>query len=213
MNRCRWLVSTQARSFARAGYSCTLIDFYGTGDSQGELCDASLKTWQDNIRLTIDTLQGEVSAPVILWGLRLGGLIALDYAAKNPDSTQDIILWQPVNAARVYVTQMLRQRVASLMVRDLPPETTKEIRQRLEEGEEVEIAGYLLGGPLIRGQLILGRLDQPCADLFDLLSHCLTGRERPIADICHRPRCCAAARRSGHSTQPQIRAVDKSVSY
>jgi exosortase A-associated hydrolase 2 len=150
MNRCRWLVSTQARSFARAGYSCTLIDFYGTGDSQGELCDASLKTWQDNIRLTIDTLQSEVSAPVILWGLRLGGLIALDYAAKTPDSTQDIILWQPVNAARVYVTQMLRQRVASLMVRDLSPETTKEIRQRLEEGEEVEIAGYLIGGSLIR---------------------------------------------------------------
>jgi len=150
MNRCRSLVSTQARSFATAGYACTLIDFYGTGDSQGELCEASLKVWQDNIRLTIDTLQGETSAPVILWGLRLGGLIALDYAAQTPGSTQDIILWQPVNAANVYVTQMLRQRVASLMVRDLPAETTREIRQRLEQGEEVEIAGYSIGGLLIR---------------------------------------------------------------
>jgi exosortase A-associated hydrolase 2 len=150
MNRCRSLVSIQARSFATAGYACTLIDFYGTGDSQGELRDSSLKIWYDNIRHTIDTLKREVDVPVILWGLRLGGLLALDYAAQSPLPIQHIILWQPVNASKVYVTQMLRQRVASLMVRDLPAETTKEIRQRLEEGEEVEIAGYLVGGSLIR---------------------------------------------------------------
>ncbi len=150
MNRCRSLVSAQARNFAAAGYACTLIDFYGTGDSQGQLCDSSLQIWRDNIRLTIDTLLSEVNVPVILWGLRLGGLIALDYAGTLPLTVQDIILWQPVNNSSVYITQVLRQRVASLMVRDLPPETTKEIRQRLEEGDEVEIAGYTLGGSLVR---------------------------------------------------------------
>jgi hypothetical protein len=113
MNRCRSLVSAQARNFARAGYACTLVDFYGTGDSQG-------------------------------------GLIALDYASKLSEPPQDIILWQPVNAATIYVTQVLRQRVASLMVRDLPAETTKEIRQRLADGEDVEVAGYTVGGTLIR---------------------------------------------------------------
>lgn len=149
MNRCRSLVASQARSFAAAGYACTLIDFYGTGDSQGELSESSLGIWYDNISRTIEFLKQELDQPVILWGLRLGGLLALDYAAKNPGSIQDIILWQPVNAAKVYVTQMLRQRVASLMVRDLPPETTKEIRQRLDDGEMVEIAGYIVGGVLI----------------------------------------------------------------
>jgi len=45
---------------------------------------------------------------------------------------------------------MLRQRVASLMVRELPPETTSEIRQKLEEGENIEVSGYTVGGALIR---------------------------------------------------------------
>jgi exosortase A-associated hydrolase 2 len=151
MNRCRSLVATQSRAFARAGYSCTLLDFYGTGDSQGQLCDSSLHIWQENIQLTIDTLQQEVAAPLILWGLRSGGLIALNFASNTSSSVQDIILWQPVSSGALYITQMLRQRVASLMVRDLPPETTKEIRQRLEHGELVEIAGYTVGGELVRG--------------------------------------------------------------
>ena len=149
MNRCRSLVATQARSFARSGYDCTLIDFFGTGDSDGELVDCTLTVWYDNIRAAIESAQLESDAPVILWGLRLGGLLALDYASKNPGSIRDIILWQPVNAAKVYVTQMLRQRVASLMVRDLPPETTTEIRKRLNAGEIVEIAGYEVGGALL----------------------------------------------------------------
>jgi len=149
MNRCRSLVATQARNFARAGYYCTLVDFYGTGDSQGQLRDASLEIWKSNIRSTIDLLQSETPGPLVLWGLRLGGLIALDYAASSGLQPQHIILWQPVTSASVYVTQVLRQRVASLMVRDQPAETTKEIRQRLEQGEDVEVAGYTLGGQLL----------------------------------------------------------------
>jgi exosortase A-associated hydrolase 2 len=184
MNRCRSLVSTQARSFAAAGYACTIIDFFGTGDSQGQLSDSSLEIWQDNIRLTIETLQREVSAPVTLWGLRLGGLIALHYAAQVSGEIQDIILWQPVNAANVYVTQMLRQRVASLMVRDLPAETTKEIRQRLEEGEQVEIAGYMIGGSLVREieGIDIGAMSDLCAGKIFWLEHVTeAGKEIGVA--------------------------------
>ena len=173
MNRCRALVSTQARNFAAAGYACTLIDFYGTGDSQGQLRDASLSIWRDNIRETIGTLQREAAAPLILWGLRLGGLMALDYAAQSAMRPQDIVLWQPVSAAKVYVTQVLRQRVASLMVRDLPPETTREIRQRLEEGEDVEISGYTVGGSLIRDieGIDLARMGGLCSGSIHWLEH------------------------------------------
>ena len=53
MNRCRSLVATQARSFALSGYDCTLIDFFGTGDSDGELADCTLTVWYDNIRAII----------------------------------------------------------------------------------------------------------------------------------------------------------------
>jgi len=149
MNRCRALVSEQARHFAQSGYSCTLIDFYGTGDSQGELQDATLQIWQRNIHLTVETLQREMCVPLILWGLRLGAFIALDFAAKSALAIDSLLLWQPVISGERYVTQILRQRVASLASKELPSETTTEIRRRLAQGESVEVSGYMIGGALI----------------------------------------------------------------
>jgi exosortase A-associated hydrolase 2 len=150
MNRCRALAAEQARQFACVGYSCTVMDFYGTGDSEGELHEADFAIWLANIQLLIDTLQSEYRLPVVLWGLRLGAVLALEYAAQAQHPIQDILLWQPVTSCKRYVTQILRQRVASLVGKDLPPETTEEIRQRLEEGQNVEISGYLVGRGLIR---------------------------------------------------------------
>lgn len=150
MNRCRALVSEQARNFAQSGYSCTVIDFYGTGDSQGELQDASLQLWSGNIHLVIETLQREVCIPVILWGLRLGAFIAMDFAAKSALVIDHILLWQPVVSGDRYVTQFLRQRVAGLVSKDLPPETTAEIRKRLAQGECIEVSGYTVGGVLMQ---------------------------------------------------------------
>lgn len=149
MNRCRTAVADQARAFAAQGFACTMIDFFGTGDSEGLLQDASLGAWQDNIRCVIAQLQQESPAPLILWGLRLGGLIALDYAARGEHAVRDIILWQPVTGAAVFVNQMLRQRIAMLSMRGLPPEKTGEIRERLAQGEQVEIAGYVVSGQLV----------------------------------------------------------------
>jgi exosortase A-associated hydrolase 2 len=150
MNRCRALVAEQARNFAESGYSCTIIDFYGSGDSQGELHDASLQIWQENIRFTIETLEREESLPIILWGLRLGAFVALDFAAKSAVAIDSILLWQPVLSGKRYVTQILRQRVAALAGKNLAPETTAQIREKLADGERIEISGYTVGGALMQ---------------------------------------------------------------
>ena len=100
--------------------------------------------------MVIDTLMDERELPVVLWGLRLGAVLALEYAAQSPNPVRDIILWQPVNSCKRYVTQILRQRVASLVGKGLASETTEEIRQRLESGHNVEISGYPVGVGLIR---------------------------------------------------------------
>lgn len=149
MNRCRSLVAQQARALAAMGYACTLVDFFGTGDSEGDLVDARMATWRDNLAVAARHITREDDAPLVLWGLRLGGLVAMDFAARCPVAVRDILLWQPVTSGKLYITQILRQRVASLMVRELPPETTKEIRQRLADGEQVEVAGYTLAGDIV----------------------------------------------------------------
>lgn len=173
MNRCRSLVATQARAFAAQGYWVTAIDYYGTGDSDGELSDSSLARWYDNIDDTLTLLSQDAPAPIIFWGMRLGCLMALDYAAKHPGTVSQMVLWQPVTGGKLYVTQLLRQRVASLMMRDKPAETTKEIRQRLVDGHCVEVGGYTLGNQMLDDVegIDLKAMSSVCAGKIHWLEH------------------------------------------
>jgi len=180
MNRCRAIVATQARAFAARGFACTLLDFYGTGDSDGVLEDASLQRWHDDIHTTIETLRSESGAPLLLWGLRLGALIALDFAARGRQAVSGIILWQPVTSAALFVNQMLRQRIAMLSMRGLPAEKTADIRERLAQGEDVEIAGYRVSGKLLAEleAIDLTRMRGLCSGRIHWIEHVLErGRE------------------------------------
>ena len=150
MNRCRALVADQARRFSGLGYACTILDFYGTGDSDGELYEATLDIWNANIRTAIERCVQDNNIPIILWGLRLGALIAMDFSNRSEVPLHDLVLWQPVTSGKRYVTQILRQRVAALVGRQQKAETTQEIRQRIEDGEHVEISGYTVGRALIK---------------------------------------------------------------
>ncbi|MDX1732979.1 MAG: hydrolase 2, exosortase A system-associated [Halioglobus sp.] len=149
MNRCRALVAEQSRLLAQSGYHCTVLDFFGTGDSEGELAQASLDIWYGNIELALNTLRREEPAPVVLWGLRLGALIAAGFVGSHEPDCREMLLWQPVTSGKRYINQLLRQRVASLVNSGLPPETTAEIRQRMQEGQRVEISGYFVSEPLV----------------------------------------------------------------
>lgn len=151
MNRCRASVAEQARQFVRDGFSCTIVDFYGTGESPGDLTDASLTIWQHNIDDVLSQLQQRSACPVYLWGGRLGGLIALHYLSVRPGACSKLLLWQPVNSGGAFVTQMLRQRSAAMMQRGEKAETTAEMKQQLAQGKSIEVGGYQLGGELLNG--------------------------------------------------------------
>jgi exosortase A-associated hydrolase 2 len=149
MNRCRALVAEQARRFARDGLSCTLLDFYGTGESPGDLTDASLSIWRQNIDAVLEQLLLRNQCPVYLWGCRLGALLALDYLSWKPRACAKLLLWQPVVSGSAFVTQMLRQRTAALMQKGEKPESTAAMKMQLAAGKAFEVAGYKLGGTLL----------------------------------------------------------------
>ena len=149
MNRCRSLVAAQARQFARDGLSCSVLDFFGTGESQGELCDASLPIWRQNIDDLLVQLMQRHECPVYLWGCRLGALLALDYLSIKPGASNKLLLWQPVPSGSSFVTQLLRQRSASLMQKGEKTDSADEMKRQLAAGETFEVAGYRLGGELM----------------------------------------------------------------
>lgn len=151
MNRCRALAAEQARALANAGYACLLLDPYGTGDSEGELEAASWDIWQRNVNDAASYLADATGCAVTLWGLRLGGLLAASVASHAPDRFPRLLLWQPVTDGNLFMNQYLRLRVANLMDRGLPAETTQSIRENLATGAVVEVAGYPLSSALVDG--------------------------------------------------------------
>lgn len=150
MNRTRQLAARQARALAQGGIGVLQIDLYGCGDSAGEFGDARWDLWQDDLALGHAWLLAKLGCPVGLWGLRLGALLALDYAFKAALPVQRLLLWQPVLRGAAFLTQLLRLRLAGAL---LDGETagrtgTGQLRASLLGGEATEIGGYLVAPAL-----------------------------------------------------------------
>ncbi|MEM7223683.1 MAG: hydrolase 2, exosortase A system-associated [Pseudomonadota bacterium] len=146
MNRARPIMAAQARKLAACGLGVLLLDLFGTGDSAGDFGDASWAAWRADITAGLDWLESQGHGTCTLIGLRLGACLALE-AARAAPAVSRVVLWQPVLRGQVYLQQFLRIRVGSAMVKQDDAEsgeTVKGLRQRLTEGETLEVGGYAL---------------------------------------------------------------------
>jgi exosortase A-associated hydrolase 2 len=150
MNRSRRMVALQARQFAELGYGVLLIDFFGCGDSTGESGDATWDIWKADLALAKSWLEEKISAPVGLWGLRLGALLALDFArdvSRDPDQNAahqiaSLILWNPVISGKSFMTQFLRLRLGNEILSNGPRSSgVQAMREALQNGATLEVAG------------------------------------------------------------------------
>jgi exosortase A-associated hydrolase 2 len=150
MNKSRRMAALQARAFASMGFGVLQIDLFGCGDSSGDFSDARWDIWKQDLATACTWLEGRVSAPVSLWGLRLGTLLALDFARNSQKKFAQIILWQPIISGELFMTQFLRLRLASEMLSTDGGKAggTNALRNALKEGTPVEVAGYELGPDL-----------------------------------------------------------------
>jgi exosortase A-associated hydrolase 2 len=146
MNKTRRMAALQARALAAAGYGVLQIDLHGCGDSSGDFGDASWESWLQDVAAGCAWLQQKLGQPVGLWGLRLGALLALDYARTASHPVAAMLLWQPVLNGATYLTQFLRLRVASELLAEREGERggTKALRAALLAGQPLEVAGYTL---------------------------------------------------------------------
>ena len=135
LNKSRRMVTAQARSYAQAGYGVLQIDLYGCGDSSGEFALARWDIWLDDLARAWQWLAQRKLARRYVWGLRLGALLALDFARQaRPDG---VILWQPAISGQAYLNQFARlQSTARLFAGELAAE------------QQPEIAGYQMSPSL-----------------------------------------------------------------
>jgi exosortase A-associated hydrolase 2 len=144
LNRTRRMAALGARRLAAHGYGVLQIDLLGTGDSAGDFADARWALWKQDLDTGAAWLRARFDAPLTLWGLRLGALLALDHARTTTTPLAPMLLWQPAASGSTYLTQFLRLRTAGAMLgEDAAAQSgTKALRAALQAGATLEIAGY-----------------------------------------------------------------------
>jgi len=148
MNRCRAMVAAQARHLASCGIGVILLDYFGTGDSEGDFSETSWDVWKQNALDLCDWAEARSLKVTGLWGVRFGAMLAAELAHEHKERFSKLLFWQPVISGQSYMTQILRMRMAGQMDRSEPIEKTDSIRARMRAGESVEIGGYLYSGEL-----------------------------------------------------------------
>lgn len=150
MNKSRRMAALQARALAAAGYDVLQIDLLGCGDSSGDFADANWRAWCDDVLAGYRWLRSRSSAPLILWGLRAGCLLAAEVAADIPEAV-DFLFWQPVISGKQHWQQFMRLKMAGEMASGQAKGIGEQLRQQLASGQAVEIAGYGISPALATG--------------------------------------------------------------
>ena len=90
-----------------AGVHVLRFDWYGTGDSAGELGEARLDGWIDDLGQAIDELKDTAGLQrVTLVGLRLGATLAARAAAARRREVNALVLWDPVLKGREHLDEL-----------------------------------------------------------------------------------------------------------
>lgn len=153
LNKSRRMIALQARRCAELGYDVLVLDLYGTGDSAGDFGEATWPRWRQDMLDGLRWLQERGADVVDFWGLRTGALLALE-VARDPVASEVLgrmLLWAPVQKGQIFVTQFLRLKMAADLANagGGPGVDTKQLRAALQQGKQIEVAGYDLNPELM----------------------------------------------------------------
>jgi len=147
----RNMIATLARRLSCAGVGVLTVDLFGCGDSSGDFSKARWDIWREDLSASVRWLREQGRERICLWGLRLGALLAIDFAAHSHDTYDKILLWQPVVRADLMLDQFFRmnlvpengnQKMATRIA-------NQDLRRSLVAGEIVEADGYPVPSELI----------------------------------------------------------------
>lgn len=97
-----------------SGHHVMRFDYFGTGDSAGDLREAKLEDWRSDIGLALEELR-EASGidRASLVGLRLGASLAAEVASRSASGIDGLMLWDPVVSGQAYLRSL--EKIASGM--------------------------------------------------------------------------------------------------
>lgn len=163
LNKSRRMAALQAKAMAAAGYDVLQIDLFGCGDSAGDFGEASWQAWRADVLLAYDCLRNRSDAPLILWGLRAGCLLAASAAVDLPE-TPNFIFWQPVISGKQYWRQFMRLASAADMLAGQGGRSADKRDNPFAARKMLEIAGYAIS-PMLADSLQEAELSAPAGQI------------------------------------------------
>lgn len=150
MNRCRYMQTMLAQALNKQGHALISVDPYGTGDSSGQFVEADWDQWIQDAISSANYAKQLGYKNISFLAMRLGTLLAMA-AAPFVENLKRIIFWQPVLNGKTTLNQFLRIKIAASMGRDEEAETTTHLEALLNEGKNIEVAGYDVSPTLFKG--------------------------------------------------------------
>ena len=159
---------------SRAGLHVLRFDYFGTGDSAGEMHDGTPEEWVEDVRTAAAELTDLAGIRAIsLVGYRLGAALAAS-TVESGLKVEDLVFWDPVVSGEDYIAELeFRDRQENLLL--IHPTS------RFERGK-TEILGYPFS-PALRSslqKLDLRRVDTKDAGRLVLVA---TEERKEYADL------------------------------
>ena len=87
----------------RQGCTVWRFDYHGTGDAGGDEGAQSLSDWTQDLATVHQHVSRSEDGPIRWFAMGLGGVVALNAAAKLPDAPAHLVLWEPVTQGETYL--------------------------------------------------------------------------------------------------------------
>ncbi|MBX9869364.1 MAG: hydrolase 2, exosortase A system-associated [Burkholderiaceae bacterium] len=162
MNRSRRMATLQAQQLIQLGFAVVIMDFCGTGDSEGELANTTWQTWKSDLQYLCSWIRERTDSPICLLGLRLGALLAIDFSGNHDFPIRRTVLWQPVFDGEQYFSEFFRTH---LMTKILNVHNNEKIKEEKTDSlknsvnQTVEISGYEIS-PTFKQSVISIKIEQ-----------------------------------------------------
>ncbi len=102
----RFALRRLATALAEHGFVALRFDYYGTGDSVGDMNDMELDvTWQGNVLSAVELLRSLGLSDISAVGLRLGATVLGVTASGQSLGLSSLVLWDPCDSGRTYLRE------------------------------------------------------------------------------------------------------------
>lgn len=120
-NLARRVLVAQATRLADLGWTTLIMDPFGTGDSDGRTDEARLAIWCADLLRASRIARERADGPFVLWGTRIGALLAAELGIALDQIASGYVFWQPPTNGAAVLDPLLKLASVGAIVRGAAP--------------------------------------------------------------------------------------------